>query len=663
MQQPHPVILLGEDAWVNRFGADPALIGRTVRLDGTAREVVGVLPRDGPWLREEFYSPMALNFEFGRDNHMFTVVARLRDGVTIAAARAELTLLAQRMTERNAPIDDGMGFRVDPSTIWAASADLRLSLWVLMGAVGFLLLIACLNLANLLLGRVAKRRRQVALCVALGASRARMVRQLFTESAVLSITGAVLGILVATVGLQALVALEPGNIRQLENVELDGPVLLFTLTLALVTGVLGGLLPALRLPYDRLSETLRDGGRSGHSRSQVRVRGGLVAAETALSLVLLVGAGLLIRSLVAVHGVDPGFDPEGRLTFTVNLSSSYNSSAVATDFRQEFLGRMRALPQVQAAAAGSFPPMGGTGVLIVLPGDETVESFGAGLSADWRLISSDYFRTIGRALVQGRGLSHQRTEVGPDDPPPPHEVVISRRLAEAVWPGEHAVGRQLQVVAPLSGLWNVVGVVEDMRERGPDQDERMTFYYSFAGRGWPRVHFVVHAQGDPRALLPTIRGILDQIDPGLPMSGVLTMDEMMQSSTASRRFIMSLLAVFAGVALVLALVGLYGVITDSVSQRSRELAVRVALGASPSDVTGLVIRQGMLPAVLGIGVGLVMAWGMSRVLQSLLFGVGATDAVTYAAMGGFLALAALVACWVPARAVLKLDPVTVLRAE
>jgi predicted permease len=664
-QQPLPVLLLSEDAWATRFGADPTMIGRTVRLDGSEYEVVGVLPRDGPWLREEFYLPMALNPESGRDSHNHNSIARLHDGVTIEAARTELALLAQRMTARNAPIDDGMGFRVEPATIWAASADLRLSLWVLMGAVGFLLLIACMNLANLLLSRVANRRRQVALCVALGASRARVVRQLFTESAVLGIGGSVLGIVVAAVGLQALAALDPGNIPQLENVELDGPVLFFTLSLALATSVLGGLLPALRLPCDRLSETLRDGGRSGHGRSQARVRSWLVASETALSLVLLVGAGLLIRSLVAVHGVDPGFDPEGRLTFTVNLPSTYNSSAAVTDFRQQFLGRLRAQPQVQSAAAGIVGPMSSTGVMVVLPGGSTVESFGAGLSADWRLITDDYFESIGRRVVQGRDLSHRQPGVGPDDSQPPLEAVISRRLADAVWPGENAVGRQLQAVAPFSGLYDVVGVVEDMRERGPAQNETLSFYLSLDASPIliPFSNFVVHATGEPRALVPTLRGILEQIDPDLPMSDVVTMDELLQGSTASRRFTMSLLAMFAGVALVLALSGLYGVIADSVSQRSRELGVRVAMGASPSDIMGLVLRQGMLPAVLGIGVGLVAAVGFSRVLQSLLFEVAATDAVTYASMGAFLTLAALAACWAPAYATVKLDPVAVLKEE
>ena len=662
--QAQNVALLGEDAWTSRFGADPRIVGRTVQLDGESFEIVGVLPADGPWLRRDLFVPLALNPERGRDDHGLSVIARLRSGMSIEAARAELTPLAERLTARNAPIDEGMGFRIDPSSQWAASDDLRRSLWVFMGAVGFLLLIACMNLANLLLARLAARRRQVAMCVALGAGRGRIIRQLFTESAVLGMLGAGLGIGVATVGLDALVALEPGNMPQLESVEINGVVLLFTLALAMATALIGGVLPAFRLPTDNLGATLREGAhRTGGGRTQARVRGWLVSGETALSLVLLVGAGLLIRSLFAVYGTDPGFDSEDRLTFEVNLPNSY-SGADQQAFRDDFLNRVRALSQVETAAAVNMRPVGGGNVVMsLIPVGETIESFGGAVSADWRLITDGYFEAMGLALVQGRDLTHEMRETPEDGERAPLDIIISQSLADAVWPGEDAVGKQGQLWVTPDRVGQVVGVVEDMRERGPGQDARMAVYFTYTGGMWSPIHFVVHTTGEPRAILPTVRAILTEADPNLPLSRVVTLDEMLYSSTASRRFTMTLLGVFAAVALVLALAGLYGVIADSVSQRARELGVRAALGASPRQILRLVVKQGMRPALIGIGVGLLVARGMTRVLQSLLFEVGATDAVTFVAMAGVLALAALVACWVPTRAALKVDPVSALREE
>jgi predicted permease len=361
--------------------------------------------------------------------------------------------------------------------------------------------------------------------------------------------------------------------------------------------------------------------------------------------------------------VDTGFDPEGRLTFEVNLPSSY-TRADAQTFRDGFLNRIRELSPVEAAAAVNIRPVGsGNVVMSLIPVGETMESFGGAVSADWRMISEDYFQAMGLTLVQGRDLTHELPEMLEDGTPPPLDVVISRSLAEAVWPGEDAVGKQAQLWVTPDRVGTVVGVVEDMRERGPDQDERMAIYFTYTVGAWSPVHFVVHTTGAPLDILPTVRALLTEVDPDVPMSRVQTMDEMIGNSMASRRFTMTLLAVFAGVALVLALAGLYGVIADSVSQRAQELGIRVALGASPQEVVELVVGQGMRPALLGIGVGLVAALALSGVLRSLLFGVADTDLATYTAVGGVLALAALAACWLPTRAVLKMDPAKVLREE
>ncbi|GMR13320.1 MAG: hypothetical protein BMS9Abin29_1525 [Gemmatimonadota bacterium] len=361
--------------------------------------------------------------------------------------------------------------------------------------------------------------------------------------------------------------------------------------------------------------------------------------------------------------MDTGFDPDGRLTFEVNLPNSY-TRADGQAFRDGFLDRIRQLSSVETAAAVNMRPVGGGNVVMsLIPVGETMESFGGAISADWRMITEDYFQVMGLNLVQGRDLTHELPEMREDGTPPPLDVVVSRSLAAAVWPGEDAVGKQAQLWVTPDRVGTVVGVVEDMRERGPDQDERMAVYFTYTVGAWSPVHFVVHTTGEPRAILPTVRAILAEVDSDVPLSRVQTMDEMIGNSMAARRFTMTLLAVFAGVALVLALAGLYGVIADSVSQRAQELGIRVALGASPQEVVELVVGQGMRPALLGIGVGLVVALALSGVLRSLLFGVADTDLVTYAAVGGMLAFATLVACWLPTRAVLKLDPVKVLREE
>jgi len=608
-EDPHRVTLLSQETWTTRFGSDPGVIGRTVQLDGNAFEIVGVLPTMGIDFNEDFVVPFGLRADAMRDNHFIAAIARLRPGTSIEAAQSELSPLASRVVEQSGAEDAGMDLIIEPSSRWAGDDDLRRSLWVFMGAVGFLLLIACMNLANLLLARVAARRRQVAMCVALGARRGRIVRQLLTEAAVLGLAGAALGIGVAHLGLRALMALEPGNIPRLDDVQINGWVLAFTLMLALATSVLGGLLPALRLPVRSLGTALRDGGRSqSGGRSQARLRGWLVSAETALSLVLLVGAGLLVRSLLAVQTVDAGFDSEDRITFEVNLPNSFNRGE-QYQFRDEFLTRVREMPAVTSAAAVNIRPVSpGSTVTSMVPEGETVETFGGAVSAHWRLISEDYFQTMGLDLVQGQDLTH--VPPNPDDGGLGGEVdiVISESLAQALWPGKDPLGERALLWVSPDRVGTVIGVVEDMRERGPGQDETLAVYFPYNRGGWSPVHFVVHTRGEPRAILPTVRSIVSDIDASLPLSRVLTMDDLMQDSTASRRFTMILLTVFAGVALVLALAGVYGVVSDSVNQRSQELGVRVAMGASSGQVLGLVIRQGMMPTVLGLAVGVVAAF-------------------------------------------------------
>ena len=657
-EDAQPVLLLSEDLWMNRFGADPRVVGRSVPLDGEAHTVVGVLPRGVAWLGMDAYVPLVISADRNRLDHRWSVVARLRDDIGIGVAQAELAEVARQMAADHGAIDGDMEFVVDPSSTWAADEELRRSLWMFMGAASLLLLIACMNLANLQLARLDGRLRQVTLSVALGAGRGRIVRQLFTESAVLGVLGGVLGVLVARLGLRVIVALEPGNVPRMGEVEVDGGVLAFAIAVSLVAGVAAGLLPSMRMFSSNIGNALRESGsKTSGGRSGRRVQAWLVGAETALSLVLLVGAGLLIRSLAEVQSVDSGFDPEGRVTYEVPLPASYGfEEAIA--FRADFLSRVRSLPGVVAASAVSERPVGaGNTVMGILPRGETPESFGGNYSANWRGISDDYFRSMGLALVGGRDLDHAAPMDGN------WEIVISESLARALWPGESAVGREAELWNDPERIATVVGVVQDMRERGPEAAETLATYFSYDRTMWSPINFVVHTEGEALAVVPDVRRILGELEPSVPLSRVLTMGDLVQGATASRRFTMTLLGVFAGLALVLALAGLYGVITQSVGQRRKELGVRIALGASSGEVLSLVMRQGLRPAVFGIVAGLIATVWMSRLLAALLYGVSATDPVTYGAVGLLLATAASVACWIPARAALRMEAASVLREE
>ncbi len=659
-EQAGRVVLLSEDLWVNRFGSDPRIVGSSVSLDAETYVVVGVLPRDLLWFGRDAWEPLVLRSDINRSDHRWRMVARLRNDVGLPAAQAEVDDLAVRMQEEYGGLDDDMGFLIDPSETWAATDELRRSLWLFMGSAGLLLLIACMNLANLQLARLDGRLKQVTLSLALGAGRGRIMRQLFTESAVLGLTGGLLGIVVARFGLAGLVALEPGSVPRMAGVTVNGSVLAFAVVVSLTAGIGAGLLPAYRMFSANIGNALRESGtKTSGGRTGRRVQNWLVGIETGLSLVLLVGAGLLIRSLAEVQSVDNGFETEGRVTYEVPLPDSYGFDE-ARAFRNEFLERVRGLPAVVAASAVSQRPVAsGNTVMGILPEGETAETFGGNYSANWRGISDDYFATLGLSLVRGRDIDHATA----DDPEGVWEIVISERLAEALWPGEDAVGRQAALWNSPERIGQVVGVVEDMRERGPEAGATLAVYFSYDITMWSPINFVVQTRGEPTAVVPEVRRVLAELDPNVPVSRVLTLDDAVEGSTASRRFTMTLLGLFAGLALILALAGLYGVITQSVGQRAKELGVRMALGASSSEVIRLVMRQGLRPALLGIVAGLVATLWISRMVSALLYGVSATDPITYLGVGVLLGLAAAAACWIPARATLRMEASSVLREE
>ncbi|HEY7402833.1 MAG TPA: ABC transporter permease [Candidatus Angelobacter sp.] len=654
------VLLLRNKFWKTHFNGDPQAVGKTVQLNGKSYQVVGVLPPGEPWLdAADVFIPFVHKANADRGSFEFMVIGRLADGVSLQAAQADLTTVAVSLAQDYPKDDKGMGITITTSSEWQADKDLRAKLWVLLGAVGFLLLIACVNLANLLLAKATGRTREIAVRAALGASRARIFRMVLTESLVLGLAGAICGIVLAMAALAAIKGADPGGIPRIEEIGINPWVLVFTLMAAVLTGILSGLVPAFQAPYKSIVSGLREGERSqAGSRSQKRLRSVLVAIEVALSLMLLVGAGLLIRSFDRLLRVDRGFAAENRLLVGVNIPGSYKERA--SELHNAFLDRVRAVPGVQSVAALQSRPIVGwdPGMGMVAAERPDGDSNRHFPWAGWRIVSGDYFRTMGIPILKGRTFN-QHDQIGK-----PWRVIVSKRLADTLWPGEDPVGRQALLWKGQSNdSAEVIGVAANQRERGLDSDPTLTVYLPSYGYGPGPMQFAVHTANNPVALTPTLRSILKELDPNLPLSDVQTMDEVVSHSVAPRRFNMFLITIFAAVALLLALVGVYGVLAYSVGRRTSEIGLRVALGATPAKVLALIVVQGMRPILLGIGIGLIGAVGLSRFMGSLLFNVKPVDPATYAAVALLVAAAALLSCYVPALRALRVDPVAALRQE
>jgi len=653
------VALLRNKFWKTHFNGDPQIIGKKIRLNSTSFQIVGVLPPGEPWLdAADVFVPFVHRANPNRGSFEFQVIGRLAKGVSFQAAQADLNTVAKSLAAQYPKDDDGMGVTLSTSAEWLADSDLRTKLWVLMSAVAFLLLIACVNLANLLLAKATGRTREIAVRAALGASRVRIVRMVLTESLVLGLTGAIFGIVLAALAVAAIKAADPGGIPRITELGINPWVLAFTLCAAVLTGVLSGLVPALQAPYRNIVVGLREGERSqAGSRAQKRLRSVLVAVEVALSLMLLVGAGLLIRSFDRMLRVDRGFQSENRLLVAVNIPGSYKERA--DDVINRFLDRVSAAPGVESVAAmNSRPIVGWDPGMGIVSAEKPDGDNGKFPWAGWRIVSGDYFRTMGIPMLKGRTFN-QHDQIGK-----PWRIIISKRLADTVWPGEDPVGHQALLWKGQSNdPAEVIGVVANQRERGLDADPTLTVYIPSYGSGPGPVQFAVHTAANPTALTPSLRSMLKEIDSNLPLSDVQTMDEIVSRSVAPRRFNMLLLTIFAAVALLLALVGVYGVLAYSVGQRTAEIGLRVALGATPRSVLALIVGQGMRPILIGIGVGLLGALALSRFVSSLLFNVKPIDPLTYGIVALLVAAAALLSCYVPALRALRVDPVAALRQE
>jgi predicted permease len=664
------VVILSHALWQRRFGGDPKIVGQEISISGNPHTVIGVLPASFqdpvPEATKvlQLWLPLAVsdNLRNSRRGDFLNVVARLKPGVQIEAARSEMKGIAARLEKQYPDTNTQWGVIVQPlhETL---TGDVRPALLILLSAVAFLLLIACANVANLLLARASSRQREIAIRAALGASRGRVVRQLLTENILLSLCGGGLGLLFAWWGIQALLALSPGNIPRLGSIGIDREVLFFTLGVSLVTGVLFGLVPALTASRPDLNNTLKEGGRSSaEGAAGRRLRSSLAVAEIALSLVLLVGAGLLIRSFIRLQDVRPGFNSQHLLCIDLALpSAKYKEDQQTVNFFDQLLASLAQQPGIQSAAVAAGLPLGGGADFLAFSVEGRVLSrTDRTPDAEARVVSPDYFRTMQIPLRSGRVLSDR------DVPGQPDAVVVSETLVKKYFPGQDPLGKRLTFGDPQAkdAQWyTVVGVVGDVRGVSLNEEPYGQLYTSYRQNPRRALTLVVQTAADPTTMLGSVRERIWSLDRQQPLYNVRTAEEVLAKSIARPRFNMLLITILASVALVLAAVGIYGVISYSVTQRTHEIGVRMALGASAGDVLKLVVGQGMLLAGIGLVLGLLAAFGVTRIMATLLFGVTATDPVTYFGLALLLGLIALIACYIPARRATKVNPVTALRAE
>ena len=664
-----PVIVLSHGLWQRRYGGNPRIIGQQLKLGKGSSTVIGVMPprfefpfdEEGQDYWEPLSSLASMKVEGEqRGSRSLPVIAKIRAGTTLEQARAELDTIARRIEQQYPETNTNVVFTL-VRTHDALVQNIRPALLVLLGAVGFVLLIACANVANLLLARAAARHKEIAIRSALGASRAQVISQLLTESMLLALLGGGLGLLLAMWGVDLLVALSPADIPRAQEIGLDSRVLLFTLGIALFTGFIFGLAPALQASKPDLNEVLKEGGRgSTEGLRRNRVRSLLVISEVALSLVLLIGAGLLIKSFMRLTNTNPGFEASGLLALDIPLSTTrYKETEKQVAFFQQAIERVKALPGVRDAALVNYLPFSGNDTTLTFdiegrppfPRGEEPE-------ARLRLASPDYFRTMNTPLLRGRPFLESDTAQSPQ------VLLINETFARRFFPNEDPIGKRVMIGEPDSAPREIVGITGNMRDESLDAELLPEFYTAYAQNPTRRMNLVVRAAaGDPASMTGAVRGVIREMDSEQTIWRTQTMDELLARSVAGRRFSMLLLGVFAGVALVLAALGIYGVMAYSVTRRTHEIGIRIALGARTGDVLKLVVGQGMLLAGIGLALGLIAAFAVTRVLAGLLYGVSATDPLTYASITLLLACIAFLSCYIPARRATKVDPMVALRYE
>jgi putative ABC transport system permease protein len=663
------VAIVGYGLWQRRFGGIPNLVGQTIQLSDGNYTVVGIMPEGFRGISDqaELWLPMmmisaarqASDLQI-RDQRWHSTIARLKSGVSLQQAQIEMDTIAHRLEQTYPDTNTNRGALVTPLHE-QLFGNMQLMLWILLGAVSCVLLVACANVANLLLQRATTRQKETAIRLALGATTGRLMRQLLTESLILALSGGALGVLVAFWGADFLVALSPITFPSFVKLTLDARVLSFNLLISVLTGVLFGLAPALQAARPMLNEVLKDSGRGtsgGLGRS--RLLGSLVVSEIALALVLLVGAGLMIRSLQRLQAVDPGFDSERLLTMRFNLPAQKYSRAQIGVFNQQLRERLQALPGVRAVALSTDLPLSGNTSAgpIFLEGQTAVPA-----DSEIRMyrhrVTPQFFSTLGIPLVKGRDFT------AGDHAQAPGVVIVSEALARRYWPGENPIGKRLRETGSEDPWVSIVGVVADVKYRGLPQNPNADpdVYFPLLQRPNNNLSLVVRTEADPASLTAAIRGELQKLDPNLPVYGVTTMAQRVANQTTQARFSAWLLGIFGALALLLSAVGIYSVMSYAVEQRTHEVGIRLALGARAGDVLKLVMRQGMRLALLGLALGLSAALALTQLMKGLLFGVAPADPPTYAGIALLLTAVALLACWIPARRATKVDPLVALRCE
>jgi putative ABC transport system permease protein len=662
------VAVLSHALWQRRFGSDEKIIGKALTLNGEPFTVVGIMPENFrfPMDEIEVWLPAQKwpNYKNERSFHGCFVIGRLKEGVTPSQAETELRTVAQRL-EAAYPADD-QGRSVSVVGLQELLVeDIKPALLILLSAVGLILLIACANIANLLLARGAVRQKEVALRSALGASRVRLLRQLLTESLLLSLVGGTAGVLMALWGVDALLAFSPGPLPTAQIVGLDTRVLVFSLALSVLTGFVFGIIPALQLSKTDVNRTLKEGGdRGGDGGARARLRGAFVVSQVALSLVLLIGAGLLLNSFYHLLHVNPGFRTENLLTMEYRMPrNKYPKDEQQWEFHKQTAERASHVPGVISATVVRALPFSGNGGAMVysLPGQPEPPK-GQETRAQENAIDPNYIETVGLPLLAGRNFTSS------DNLNAPPVVIVNRTMAQKVWPGEDALGKQLQLEgvrqnANQKTTATVVGIVGDTKHYDLGETQRPQLYTAFAQNPFIFGTLVVRTRVEPLSLSKAVKEAVWSVDPEQPVWKIRTVEYLLEQNVAGRRFVMSLMAGFAGLAMLLTALGIYGVISYSVAQRTHEIGVRMALGAQARDVLRLVLRQGMLLTLIGVVVGLAAAFGLTRLMASLLYGVSATDPFTYAGVTLLLALVALLACYIPARRATRVDPLVALRYE